>query len=777
MVSKLGEAVTQVRRAVLGRGGPPVAEMLLAAAEAGTEARLITDADGAFVYANPAFLRLFVMATSLDAVAAICANDGARAALARLRTAGGDGTDASAEVALTVRPGAEEWRAMSVQSVPGWPGYALWTADDITRRREADAQRRREDAVLGDYIDGLPAGFFSADAEGRIVHANQTLAHWLGIEVADLGRGDVAFADFVAAVEPAPEQDDTAGVHGEVVLRAADGETFRAALIQSERHGTDGSTLYTRSLVVRGLTWLADADAVRTAERRLRWLFSEAPGGIAIVDLAGTVVDCNRALLKSLGLHRDAVVGRPFAERVSKADRDDIAGQLSKVVMATMRAAHLEGVRVPGAGDRELSASISASRIEDADGDVSGLIVHFMDTTEHRDLEVQFAQSQKMQAVGQLAGGIAHDFNNLLTAMLGFCDLLLTRHGAGDPSFADIMQIRQNANRATNLVRQLLAFSRKQTLQPVILDVNEALGDLSHLLGRLLGETVTLVMESGDDLGLVRVDPGQFDQVIINLAVNARDAMPGGGTLTIRTALALTEQPVSRGPEVMPPGRYVLIEVADTGVGIPKEVIGSIFEPFFSTKDTGAGTGLGLSTVYGIVRQTEGFVSVDSAPGQGTTFSIHLPAIGADEAEDGVAVHAAIPHVDASMGDLTGAGTVLLVEDEDAVRMFAARALRAKGYQVLEARDGEGALDVVNGTNGPIDLIVSDVVMPGMDGHTLVKLVRHEIEGIKVILMSGYAEEVLGDELTAEPWIHFLPKPFTLADLAGKVKEVLDAGR
>ena len=386
-----------------------------------------------------------------------------------------------------------------------------------------------------------------------------------------------------------------------------------------------------------------------------------------------------------------------------------------------------------------------------------------------------------MQAMGQLAGGIAHDFNNLLTAMIGFSDLLLERHGADDPSFADIMQIRHNANRATNLVRQLLAFSRQQDLQPVVLDATEALSDLASLLRRLIGETIDLKMEHGRDLGAAKVDRGQFDQMIINLAVNARDAMPGGGTLTIRTSNAAVPAPVQHGSEVLPAGEYLLIEVADTGTGIAKETIEHIFEPFFTTKEVGAGTGLGLSTVYGIVRQTGGVIFVDSVPGEGAAFKIYLPRYveSAEDAKAGAAAERpaaarpAPPDEPAGDVDLTGEGTVLLVEDEAAVRMFGARALRNKGYKVLEADNGEGALEVIGNASQPIDLIISDVVMPGMDGHTLIKRVRRELPDVKVILISGYAEDVAAAEIERDPTIHFLAKPFTLKGLAGKVKELM----
>jgi len=373
-----------------------------------------------------------------------------------------------------------------------------------------------------------------------------------------------------------------------------------------------------------------------------------------------------------------------------------------------------------------------------------------------------------------LAGGVAHDFNNLLTAMIGFCDLLLTRHGEDDPSFADIMQIKQNANRAANLVRQLLAFSRRQTLQPKIFSINEALEDLSHLLRRLIGENIELAISHGEAVDLIRTDPGQFDQVIINLAVNARDAMRGGGVISVATEKVTVETAVQRGHEVMPAGEYILIKIADTGSGIAKEDLNRIFEPFFSTKGVGEGTGLGLSTVYGIIRQSDGYVFVDSALGEGTTFSIYLPAFSAEEATAFGAEVASIGMTLTDSGaDLTGEATVLLVEDEDAVRVFGSRALRNKGYRVLEAVDGEEALDVINDFGQPIDLIITDVMMPGMDGHTLVRLVQEEIPDIKVILMSGYAEDAIPGGIGAETSLNFLPKPFSLADLAGKVKEVI----
>ena len=326
-----------------------------------------------------------------------------------------------------------------------------------------------------------------------------------------------------------------------------------------------------------------------------------------------------------------------------------------------------------------------------------------------------------MQAIGQLAGGVAHDFNNLLTAMIGFCDLLLLRSPPSDPSFADIMQIKQNANRAANLVRQLLAFSRQQTLQPRILNITDILYELRHLIERLIGEHINLEVVHGRDLGLVKVDQGQFEQVVINLAVNARDAMPGGGTLTIRTANVHQERQLRRGHEAMPAGDYVLIEMTDTGVGIPKENLARIFDPFFSTKQVGSGTGLGLSTVYGIVKQTGGFVFVEQRAGRGRGFSDLPAALRAG----GCGTARPVRHGEvAAAKDLTGHGTIMLVEDDDPVRIFGARALRNKGYKVIEARSGEAALDLIRNAAETINLLITDVVMPHMDGPGLVREVR-----------------------------------------------------
>jgi len=752
---------------------------------------LITDSDENFVYSNPSFHRLLSFAAasdsrrrvnSLGAVVDALDDDNADQ-LKRLLSTVRNGSAGHAEFSIRRGPGNVEWRR--VTAIPVGAGRsggegALWQVADVTTQRELDVVRRMEEDRISDMLELLPVGFFSADGEGVLQYVNQTMARWLGVPPERLVG--IPFANYV----------DEIGGEGDLKLRDSDGRSFAVTLEQSQKDADDGDVSYTRSIVLRDLVWSEVAASppeqtepaptentgLTNRTEPIGWLFDDAPVGIVLLDLEGVVTDCNRAFQSLVGFHRDSVCGRPFVDQLAREDRGDISTSFSKIVMGISRGAQLD-VRLPAARERELTVALYASRMTDMDGEVSGLVLHLIDVTEQRNLEIQFSQSQKMQAVGQLAGGVAHDFNNLLTAMIGFSDLLLERHGPDDPSFSDIQQIRQNANRATNLVRQLLAFSRKQTLTLTRLDVTEALNDLSNLLGRLIGEKVELKLEPGRDLFPIQADRGQFDQVIINLTVNARDAMPGGGLITLKTTNTTLEQPVQRGHDLMPVGRYVLIEVMDTGEGIPKENLDRIFEPFFSTKDVGAGTGLGLSTVYGIIHQSGGFIFVDSAPGEGTTFSIYVPEyIDEQDAEHAGATKEA-PASAGSMSspaglDLTGNGVVLLVEDEDAVRAFATRALRNKGYTVLEADNGEGALDVINGSDRKIDLIVSDVIMPGMDGNTLVSLVRQEIPDVKVILMSGYAEDVFRAEIGRDESLHFLGKPFTLKDLAGKVKEVLE---
>ncbi len=607
-------------------------------------------------------------------------------------------------------------------------------------------------------IERLPVGVCGLDEEGRILYLNRRLASWLGGDPEDFNSGSLELADLIVGD----------GINGEVKLKVKGGEPIRCFVTHSINAPGTGPVRSQAVIFPDPMPAHEWEHALAETERRVRWFFDESPLSIVLADMSGTVTDANRAFIVTAGQRHENVVGRSILELILPEDRDEVARYLSKAVMGMGKGGQIEA-RLSGA--RGVAAQIYLQRVAGRSGEAGALLLNFLDTTEQKNLEEQFAQSQKMQAVGQLAGGVAHDFNNLLTAMIGFCDLLLSRHGPGDPSFADIMQIKQNANRAANLVRQLLAFSRRQTLQPKIINITDALAEMSNLLRRLIGEKIDLKVNHGRDIGLVKVDPGQLDQVIINLVVNARDAMAGeGGVLTVQTSTEIIDEPKATGTEVIPPGDYIGIKVSDNGIGIPKDNLTRIFEPFFSTKQRGEGTGLGLSTVYGIVKQTGGFIAVDSEEGKGTTFTIYLPRYEATEEE--LAETQAVAE-EAPSRDLTGTGAILLVEDEDAVRTFGARALRSKGYEVLEANNGENALEVLNKTDKTIDLVISDVVMPGIDGPTLVRMLREQKPELKVIFISGYAEDTYRDELDEENGVHFLPKPFSLKDLATKVKEVL----
>jgi two-component system cell cycle sensor histidine kinase/response regulator CckA len=441
------------------------------------------------------------------------------------------------------------------------------------------------------------------------------------------------------------------------------------------------------------------------------------------------------------------------------------------------------------AGPGERFGRFYVTAVKEAERDQEAAIVYALETTAQREFETKVTQTQKMELVGQLAGGIAHDFNNVLSAIMMATDFLLNAHKPTDPSFQDIMQIKQNANRAASLVRHLLAFSRKQTMRPQVLDLGEVLSDLNMLLRRLIGEKVTLQVVHGRDLWPVRVDISQFEQVIVNLAVNARDAMPGGGKLELRTANVTAKDCERFHAKGMPAADYVLVEVSDCGTGIPAAIVDKIFEPVFSTKEVGKGTGLGLSTVYGIIKQTGGFVYVDSAEGKGTTFRIFLPRHIAS-AQDAAPEHAAEAQVSSLIGvlaaasevkppanaDLTGEGTILLVEDEEGLRALNARGLTSRGYTVLEAGNGVEAIDVLEKIDGRVDLVVSDVVMPEMDGPTLLRELRSRDPSLKIIFVSGYAEDAFQKHLPADgQQFAFLAKPFTLKQLVAAVKETMAA--
>jgi two-component system cell cycle sensor histidine kinase/response regulator CckA len=482
---------------------------------------------------------------------------------------------------------------------------------------------------------------------------------------------------------------------------------------------------------------------------------------VALMRLAGDgrVLGINRAARALLGKIKPETRLSDLLEGLGRPVNDWVADALSG------RAERRPEVLRTRRGDKEVFLQVTLSRV--VENGRAGLIAVLSDATQLKTLEAQFVQSQKMQAIGQLAGGVAHDFNNLLTAISGHCDLLMLRHDKGDPDYADLDQISQNANRAASLVGQLLAFSRKQTLKPRVIDLRDTLSDLTHLLNRLVGEKVTLTLTHDPALRPIRADKRQLEQVIMNLVVNARDAMPGGGEIRIETMSECLEHDLERDRASVPKGDYVVVKVTDEGTGIAPDKIGKIFEPFFTTKRAGEGTGLGLSTAYGIIKQTGGYIFCDSVVGSGTSFTIYLPAFDripdfAAPDEEAAAPQAAAPEA--------ATATVLLVEDEAPVRAFASRALKLRGYTVFEAESGEEALSILENGDLSVDVFVTDVIMPGMDGPTWVAKALETRPGTAVVFVSGYAEDVFQEGRQPVPNSTFLPKPFSLSELTATVQ-------
>lgn len=631
--------------------------------------------------------------------------------------------------------------------------------------------------VLAQLWETAPVGLLLLNGEAARL-PNGTCAHHLGYDLAEWGHApmpleEVVDAGHCAAVREAIAAGTTPpdGLDVDLISRA--GAVFAARLWLNGTPGGECIAAFVPRSATRVLSAqespgpvaaalpVASTSETRRSAGADAVFFSRSPLAMAMVDRAGRVVEANGSFSRLFAGAAPQLIEARLDLLVSERDAQAVDRLVKDMLAGSGQPAPVE---VNVAGEAGRSARLYVSTLGPT---VPGLAVYAVDTTAQRALEVQFAQSQKMQAIGQLAGGVAHDFNNVLTAILGYCDLLLTNHRPSDPSFPDIMQIKQNANRAAGLVRQLLAFSRRQTLRPQVIQLTDVISELSMLLRRLIGERITLDVQHGRDLWPVKVDVNQFEQVIVNLAVNARDAMPGGGVLTLRTGNVTAAETAAFSDGSLAPADYVLIEVTDTGSGIPPGILDKIFEPFFSTKEVGKGTGLGLSTVYGIVKQTGGNILVQSREGEGTTFRVFLPRHEAGEAEEAPAA----PEPEARAADLTGQATVLLVEDEDAVRAFASRALSARGYNVVAAASGAEALQAYEESASRIELVVSDVVMPEMDGPTLLRELRARDPNLKVIFISGYAEEAFSKNLPEGEKFSFLPKPFTLKQLVAAVKE------
>lgn len=632
--------------------------------------------------------------------------------------------------------------------------------------------------VAVQHLDQCPLAFLAVSLDGRVAYANAPLAQLVGRSLHDFLGGALLIEQLVgkdsALLFHSRMTDPRDAVVLDVDLYHAAGHRMPVKAFTHAGTGAGGEALL-RVILVPELAFSRDAGHVDVNLHRLSRFFNQAPLSIASLDRSGKLVRCNpgfRALYHQVsGL--DAIKGALVQSMFEGGSLTPWQTLLTS--LHTKASGETQSLDVQLAGETPRYARLFVSLLGGGEltadaGDDEDVVLYLIETTEQKTLEAQFAQSQKMQAVGQLAGGIAHDFNNLLTAIIGYADLLLTQHRPSDPSFQDIWHIRNSAVRAAALVRQLLAFSRKQTLRPQSLQLTEVLTDFSYILNKTLGEKVKLDVRHARDLWLVKADVNQLEQVIMNLVVNARDAMPEGGSILVSTR-NLSGEEAQRFDKAVPDQPFVLIEVVDQGTGMPKEIQDKIFEPFFTTKEVGKGTGLGLSTVYGIVKQTGGFIFCRSALGEGTTFSILLPKHEPEPQELAapVAATASAPQ------DMTGHGTILLVEDEEGVRALGARALRARGYTVLEAGTGVEALEQMQDNEGKVDMVVSDVVMPEMDGPTLLRELRQRYPGIKFVFVSGYAEDAFRKNLGDEDNFGFLPKPFAIKDLIEKVKSTLAA--
>ncbi|HUZ33802.1 MAG TPA: response regulator [Xanthobacteraceae bacterium] len=761
------------------------------------DAVLVTDADGRVIYANTAYLDLIdaVDANDMRPVERVFIGDAeASEAIYRLLKAAREGKRLQEEVRVAAtknRP--TRWLRLRVRPLGESRAarqLTAWSLSDVTRERERQENVFQELQHAVDYLDHAPAGFFSVNDKGDVIYLNATLANWLDQDLAQVGSGGLKLTDLVAGdgaallttLRAAPGELKTEVL--DLDLKTRSGGTLPVRLYHKLAFGADGAPGASRTLVINRARDY-EVDPQRAAEVRFLRFFHNTPMAIATVDRDGGVIRTNPLFARLFHNALSAESGnRSIGLAVAERDRGALEAAIAQAARGRGDIAPVDAAL---AGDGERFGRFYVTAVEE-ERDQEAAIVYALETTAQRELETKLNQQQKMEMVGQLAGGIAHDFNNVLSAIIMAADFLLNAHKPTDPSFSDIMQIKQNANRAASLVRHLLAFSRKQTMRPQVLDLGEVLNDLTMLLRRLIGEKVVLDVVHGRDLWPVKVDISQFEQVIVNLVVNARDAMPEGGKLTLRTTNVLAKECERYHAKGMPAADYALVELVDTGAGIPEAIRDKIFDPFFSTKEVGKGTGLGLSTVYGIIKQTGGFVYVESVLHEGSTFRIFLPrhVATAQEMAEGelevpvisgmIAATDQVKRAAAAVGaDLTGEGIILLVEDEEGLRALNARGLASRGYTVLEAGNGVEAIEVLEKSDKPVDLVVSDVVMPEMDGPTLARELRVRNPGLKIIFVSGYAEDAFQKNLPEHSQYAFLPKPFTLKQLVAAVKETLAA--
>ncbi len=647
----------------------------------------------------------------------------------------------------------------------GLIGYSI----DITERQRAEASLRNSEALYHSLVENLPQNVFRKDRAGRFTFANQRFAALLGLPAAEiLGKTDFDF--FPAELAEKYRQDDQRVLDTGTALQTVEeheppgGPHLFVEVVKTPVHDAQRQIIGTQGIFWDITGRVQTEQALRRSEERYRRFFEEDLSGAFIATPSGKLLACNPAFTRILGFDSLAeAMNQPLASLYADAGAYDAFMSL----LRREQKLELYETDLRRHDGRTVHAIANVVGLFDHDGKLIEIKGYIFDNTERKRLEEQFRQSQKMEAVGRLAGGVAHDFNNLLTVITGYSEILLGRIPETEPLQPMVLEIQRAAERAAGLTRQLLAFSRKQILAPVDLDLNVVVADLEAMVRRLIGEDIALVTLRDPRLERVTADRGQIEQVLMNLVVNARDAMPQGGELTIETRNVTVEAGQFPSDADLPPGPYAMLAVRDTGCGMDEETRARLFEPFFTTKEVGKGTGLGLATAYGIVKQSRGHIEVESAPGRGTTFTLYLPRTGGPVPP---------PETVSANGIPRGTETVLLVEDEDAVRQLSRQLLELVGYHVLEARNGPEALQVCEQNGAKIDLVVTDVVMPHMSGRQLADQLSPRYPGLRVLYLSGYTDEAISHHGVLDREVDFLSKPFTLDGLARKVREVLDRG-
>jgi two-component system, cell cycle sensor histidine kinase and response regulator CckA len=747
--------------------------------EALDESVLITDQGGAPIAANRAYqdlTRLALIVAPADTAPVTAdrlfgASPGLAAPVYRLSKAAKAG-QGRREILPPVPLGPEQVPAQFEISVSPLPrGRVLWRMRRIIGRQEATGASDLKSL----YVEDAPMGFFAARPDGTITYANGWLRELLGLpETANNVRiDDIMRPEFVRMLA----RDKKSGAPGraDIQLRGRDGvEVPVQAITTWSGRGVDaaGRTIILATQpVVNGQDerFSFGAAAPRPARAEGDALFEDTPFGAVRLEgdsvKTAIILDANRALM---GITEgNALPGATFASLFEADDSDEA---LSKRLADAVE--KMVSLKTSGPNPRHVNVFVAL------DARQRPSVAYVMDITEQRQLELRLAHGEKMQGIGQLAGGVAHDFNNVLQGIILNNEELLMAHPVGDPSYRNLQNINEFSARAKDLVKSLLAYARQQTFKREVLNVTDFLSEFSILLRQLLDERIELTVHHGRDLPHIKADRSQIENALFNLATNARDAMLSskhgarGGKLTIRTARATGEDAHAKGFTYVEDGDYMLIEVGDTGHGMPREVMDKIFQPFFTTKEQGAGTGLGLATVYGIIKQSGGYVCATSSVGKGTTFHIYLPALHPNEVPQPadlleLAAKSARPM------DMSGRGRILLIEDEDGVRTIAAKLMRARGYDVEEACDGDEAMDILKAKPRGFDLVISDVIMPGRDGPTLIRDAREYLGDARIIFISGYAEPDVAQALDDDRAVSFLPKPFTVRQLAERVKQEL----